>query len=403
VASFILHLVDALWHVAGLLLLLVLFTEYGIDGLRRASRRLRLGQPTRVDRSATADAYRGAAWSIPYFEEFRRGVRTDWKPYVGWWQRPFRGTYVSIDERGLRLTPGERDATPGAVRIWCFGGSTMMGMGVRDAHTIPALLARRLAENGHTVAVTNLGQLAHNSTQEAISLHQLLKKGTPPDVAVFYDGVNDMMAAEQTGDADRMFHEAARRAEFNLLFPDRRRDLAAAALIALFPRTLRRLRAVTGLALRGPASVAPTDLTGRDLEDLARRVVGAYAANLRLVGLMAKAHGLRALFFWQPVITTKQVKSPDEQYFAAQFTTDTAARQRLYDAIIAARKRHPDLVAMPDAIDLSRLFDGCQDPVYIDFYHLSEPANAVVVEAMLPAVEDAVRAARQGETGRRVR
>lgn len=394
--QFALRFLDALWHVVGFLLLLVLFVEFGIDGLRRLSRRLRLGRGSRPDRAAGAAAYRGAPWSVPYFDEWNRAVRLDWKPYVGWWQRPYRGDWVKIDERGLRPTPGEYAADPDAVRILCFGGSTMMGMGARDDATIPAILARRLSELGHRVALTNLGQLGHNSTQEAISLTQLLKEGLRPDIAVFYDGVNEMMCAEQTGTADGVFHQASRRAEFNLLHPDRRRDLIAAALITLFPRTVRRLRGLTGWPLLGPLPRARIDLAALDLEALAEDVVRVYAANLRLVRLLAEAYRFRPLFFWQPVITTKRAKTADEAFFETEFTADVAARRRLYDAINAARRTQPDLVAAPEAIDLSRLFDEWNEPVYIDFYHLSEAGNAAVAAAMLPALTAAVAAVRDG-------
>jgi lysophospholipase L1-like esterase len=390
-----LRFLDALWHVVGFLLLLVLFVEFGIDGLRRLSRRLRLGRGRRPDRAAGAAAYRGAEWSIPYFDEWNRAVRLDWRAYVGWWQRPYRGRWVRIDERGLRPTPGEREAGPEAVRILCFGGSTMMGMGARDEATIPAVLARRLGELGHAVAVTNFGQLGHNSTQELISLQQLLKGGLRPDIALFYDGVNEMMCAEQTGAADGVFHQASRRAEFNLLHPDRRRDLVAAALITLAPRTVRRLRTLTGRPLLGPLPRARTDLGVLDLEALADEVVRVYAANLRLVRLLAGAYRFQPLFFWQPVITTKQHKTADESFFETEFTADLAARRRLHAAIIAARRHHPELVAAADAIDLSRLFDERAEPVYIDFYHLSEAGNAAVAEAMLPSLAAAVAAIRK--------
>ncbi len=69
------RLIAALWHVVGLILLVVLFTEFGVDWLRRLSRRLRLGRPTRPPRTAGADSYRGADWSEPYFDEWHRAVR----------------------------------------------------------------------------------------------------------------------------------------------------------------------------------------------------------------------------------------------------------------------------------------------------------------------------------------
>ena len=387
--------VAALWHVVGLLILLVLFTEFGIDWLRVRIRRLRHGRSTRPARAAGAGAYGGAEWSTPYFDEFNRAVRVEWKEYVGWWQRPHHGRYVTIDERGLRPTAGEREAGPDALRILCFGGSTMMGMGARDAQTIPSLLARRLGELGHPAALTNLGQLGFNNTQETIALQQLLKQGMRPDIALFYDGINEMVCAEQAGAPDRLMFEASRRAEFNLLYTDRRADLVAAALVAAMPRTVRRLREFTGLALRGPLPAGPVDLASIDLAALAREVIERYAANLRLIRLMAEAYGFRALFYWQPVITTKRVKTADEQFFESEFTGNLGARRELFAAIIEERRRHPALTGAADAIDLSRLFDDRPEPLYIDLFHLAEAGNAEVAEAMLPAVAAAVAATRQ--------
>jgi len=386
--------VVAIWHVVGLLLLAVLVTELGVEGWRRLSRLLRYRRSTRPDRSAVADAYGGADWSAGYFDEFRRAVRVDWKPYVEWWQRPFRGGYVTLDERGLRPTPGEQTANGEAIRILCFGGSTMMGMGARDDQTIPAVLARRLTERGHRVSVTNYGQLGHNSTQEIITLQQLLKSGERLDIALFYDGINEMACAEQTGRADGLFNEARRRAEFNLLHPDRRRDLIAAALIGAAPRTLRRLRRLTGLALRGPLGLEQTDLSRVDLAELAREVIAVYLANVRLVRLLAGEYGFRPIFFWQPVITTKKLKTPDERRWVDDYTNDPGRRRILYEAIIDERRRRPALVEASDTIDLSALFDDWTEPVYIDLYHLSEAGNAAVAEAILPVVAQIASALR---------
>jgi lysophospholipase L1-like esterase len=302
---------------------------------------------------------------------------------------------VTIDERGLRPTPGEDAAQGEAIRILCFGGSTMMGMGARDDHTIPAVLARRLGELSHRVAVTNYGQLGHNSTQEAITLQQLLKAGERIDIAVFYDGINEMACAEQTGRADGLFNEARRRAEFNLLHSDRRRELFAAAMIAAAPRTLRRLRQLTGLSLAGPLPATEADLSRVDIGALAAEVIAAYAANLRLVRLLAREYGFRPIFFWQPALTTKRTLTRDEQRWDKDYTKRPEARRRLYAAILDAWRGCREIADAADTVDLSALFDDWTDPVYIDLYHLSEAGNAAVAEAMLPSLAAAARVLEQ--------
>ena len=64
-------------------------------------------------------------------------------------------------------------------------------------------------------------------------------------------------------------------------------------------------------------------------------------------------------------------------------------RRRLFAAIIEEYRRHPELAGAADVVDLSALFDDRTEPVYIDFYHLSEEGNAAVTEAMLPAINAA--------------
>jgi hypothetical protein len=147
--------------------------------------------------------------------------------------------------------------------------------------------------------------------------------------------------------------------------------------------------------LRGPLQSEQTDLSSVDLAELAREVVSVYLANLRLVRVLAREYGFQPLFFWQPVITTKARKTPDEQRWLNDYTYDPERRRLLYDVILRQRRCRSEFAAASDAFDLSALFDDWTDPVYIDLYHLSEGGNAAVAEAMLPAVVDAASGERK--------
>jgi hypothetical protein len=165
------------------------------------------------------------------------------------------------------------------------------------------------------------------------------------------------------------------------------------------PRTVRRLREITGLRLRGPIPTRLRDtdnLAGVDIAVLARQVVESYAANLRVIRLLAGHYGFRSLFFWQPVITSKRIKSADELRWESDETSDVEKRRQLFSAIIEEYRRHPELAEAADVIDLSGLFDDRAEPVYIDFYHLSEEGNAAVANAMLPAIAAACSERTQG-------
>jgi len=191
-----------------------------------------------------------------------------------------------------------------------------------------------------------------------------------------------------------MMYAELRAAEFGLLNEERQGDLFRAALASALPRTLRRLRSLTGLSLRGPlprSALAP--LAEADVAPLAAAVARVYAANLRAVRALAREHGFAALFVRQPFVATKEVKSADELAHEASLTLDVGLRRRLAAAVGEACRRHPDVEGSADVLDLSTLFDKETRPVYVNLCHLSESANATIAEAMLPAIEAALQRA----------
>jgi hypothetical protein len=72
-------------------------------------------------------------------------------------------------------------------------------VGAPDWGTIPAYLQEELEErfNG-AVCVVNYGEDGFASTQEVILLLIELQRGNVPDAVIFYDGVNDVTAADMT-------------------------------------------------------------------------------------------------------------------------------------------------------------------------------------------------------------
>ena len=400
--GFLLRFLGALWNVVAIVAIAVLAAEVGVTACQRLNRRLRYGRAGKPDERANADAYSGADWPERYFAEVGYALKFDWMPFVHWRQRPFRGAYTNVDERGRRATPGADGPEKGAVSVHCFGGSTMWGMGARDEGTIPAVLQRRLRAAGHRVSLVNQGQSGYIVTQELIMLQHVLKHEGAPDVVLFYDGVNDVFSAEATGRPDAIVAEEARSAEFNLLSEERRLDLVRAAFAGVMPRTLRRLRQWTGLDLRGPLPRSQhVVLSEEQLAPLARAVIEIYAANVRMIRVLARAYGFHALFFWQPVLASKKVKSKNEQRWETTACRDIGKRRQLVAAAHDAFRRHPELKGAADVVDLSSLFDDEAKPVYLDFSHLSETGNVTVAEAMLPTLAAAVIAveARKGANG----
>ena len=127
-----------------------------------------------------------------YVKEKRRvggiTVHNFW-PYILWKRRPHQGRAINIGPHGERLTLNN-STDPGAVKVFCMGGSTTWGDFVTDADTYPSHLARMLGRIGK-YRVYNFGQAGYNSTQSLIRLMLELRRGNRPRVVIFLSGLND--------------------------------------------------------------------------------------------------------------------------------------------------------------------------------------------------------------------
>ena len=146
------------------------------------------------ERRAQSPAYSPSDQAEILYREIRESITQEYRPYVGWSSRPFKGTLVNINEDGDRATR-YNSARDDSLKMWVFGGSTVWGFGAPDNETIPSYLAALLnAEWGVDTTVRNLGESAFVSTQEVSRLILELQRGRRPDVVVIYDGVNDAYA-----------------------------------------------------------------------------------------------------------------------------------------------------------------------------------------------------------------
>lgn len=79
-------------------------------------------------------------------------------------------------------------------KVWLFGGSTMRGHTDYDDRTIPSFLASKLNSQikPYHFQLTNFGEPAFNSLLEVKYLEKcLIQDDKPPDLIIFYDGIND--------------------------------------------------------------------------------------------------------------------------------------------------------------------------------------------------------------------
>jgi hypothetical protein len=325
-------------------------------------------------------AYEGETWREDYNDEFRNSRLNDWKPYVYWRRRPFQGRLINVDASNRRATyqpPVTGDGSEKPFRIFVFGGSTAWGTAARDDFTIPSELSKELTRRGLQVEIQNFGEAGFVSTQEILTLMLELRAGRIPDLAIFYDGVNDTYSAFQNGVAGIPQNEDNRVQEFNFLKPYR-----AADRHRLMRKEFANSLAVTQLLKRLAAKVKPAPAPNEaasaasDEDALASEVVTVYLENMRIIRSLAREYNFAYLSFWQPTLFEKPLRTEHEQERLAAF--DKGGDQffrKTYDHFRTLEKSQLDELRI---FDLSQVFAEMDDPLFIDFCHVREPGNKIV-------------------------
>ena len=336
-------------------------------------------------------AYPGQSWVHQYMTEFHAAGQEQWHSYVYWRSRPFHGSYVNVDAQGIRRT-WNASSTPvvGQPKIFMFGGSTMWGWGSRDEFTIASHVSKRLARDLSVAPlVVNYGEAGYVTTQEVLTLMLELRRGNIPDVAVFYDGVNDAWSSFQNGTAGIPQNEVNRVAEFN---SRDRLNLRGGVLEKL--GMYRVTRSVSGaLGRSGSGRAVRRRAVDQALVDA---TVDVYFANVRLVNTLAREFGFRAVFFWQPTMYSKKVLSPDEDRWRRQGEQQSGGGSRLfsdqYRAFDAAFKQRLRTAPVDNVYDLSGIFERDARTIFIDRFHATETGNEAVAGAVADIVHRLVGA-----------
>lgn len=357
------------WLILGLTVAVILVLEAVYRAQSSARRALR-GEtaPTRLEDSPNHPNAREPWWEelAARREQTDRGVLR-YDPFRGWWPGPQSSRYVNVDAGGLRVTvQPPRAAGPRRV-VYMFGGSAMWGWRVRDAFTIPSLVASRLHALGYRdVEVVNLAQSTYDLSQNAATLMREIRHGRVPAVAVFLDGNNEVAPVFQSGEVGRILNEGliARRFERQT---DARTDLMA---------VLRHLELVQRLTSRA----APPAAARRDL---CREIAGSYERQVRALSAVAAAFRFEAIFLWQPMLATT---SKQQTAWERRLSGDSAwggMVRRCTAAVDSALASAPVVSYYP----LHGLFDRDSTDVFIDnFGHVTERANGLVADSIASLV-----------------
>lgn len=387
------------WLMVGMTFCLLLLVECGYRGARGVGRMFGAGVPA-DSVGAPRNPFDTTAWAREYRRDHLKEEEVRWAPYVYVRNPTFQGTLISTDTAGHRITPVAPTAatSPRTIRVFFFGGSTTFGWYQRNEHTIPAEAARRIATlvgNRAHLEVTNFGIPGHTFTQEMLELLLQLRTGARPDVVVFYDGINDVMATVQNGRAGVPQNEANRAEDFargrmlaDEANPGLRRDLRVAKRVVT--TMLGRLQFVRKIVEFKPA---PGGGRQPDVDSLANSLAHVFASNARLVEALAAAYHFQPIYVWQPALLSTRKKLTERE----RWLSGPGRVGEVHRATPPLLRALMPSIAGARFTDATTLFDDDSLEVFVDHYgHTYERANPRVVDTMMTSLEPAIRRALQG-------
>ena len=128
--------------------------------------------------------YDSIDWSKEFFSEYS-SLEQNYKSFVGWRTKEFKGNQINIDKEGNRLTINKENNQE--VKNLFFGGSVAWGYGNNDMNTIASHYSSISNEKSK-----NLGERSWVLDQDLVYLIQQYNKSKIFSRVFFIQGVNDI-------------------------------------------------------------------------------------------------------------------------------------------------------------------------------------------------------------------
>ncbi len=345
-------------------------------------------------------AFTKTSWGKEYWDEVHRSRTYEYFPFIEWRSKEFHGKYVNISADGIRKTWNPEFGNEKYKRVYVFGGSTAWGYGSRDDFTIPSLLSKRLNENKNEYLLVNYGETAYTLMQEIVYLTLQLKNGERPDYVIFYDGINQVAPAYRTGSAGSINNLPEMKAIFEKSRYNRKKYAGNAGLIwegltgAIRDNSMIYQAFSQGLTHEvrnkeinrrktSPVKIfAAASYSDDELNVLSEEIVSDYIRSVNHIKSLSKIYGFKYILLWQPVLFSKAFISPEEQTYRKAW--ENRQRRKLFEKtykIMETKK-------IVHLYNLSTVFNGIKSTMFIDFMHITEQGNEIVVDKIYEILKE---------------
>ncbi|MGB3409643.1 MAG: hypothetical protein WBA45_00490 [Microthrixaceae bacterium] len=294
-------------------------------------------------------SFPGEPWARELLKEYSTFAKD---PDLGWKLEDMSTEHVTITD-GVRVTIGPPDPE---LTLWMFGGSTTYGVGQRDQNTIASAMVRMAADRGIRLAVTNFGVPGYSNWQESIEFEELTKSGerTPPDLAIFYDGANEVAQAWERVDFGK----------FNLDEPH-----------LLTVSNEDRDSMLRSAERRGYERIGEAEI----LKVMPGLVAGQYQRGVSRILETSAISGVPVVLFWQPQLLNVPIDRPRVKDLLNLLKSSPEAKAKYANRWGSP----PKVVGDGEVVDLTRIFDHVAQPVFFDWAHTNEYGATVAANAIL--------------------
>ncbi len=275
----------------------------------------------------------------PQFDEVWRDMQTALRhprfdPVALYRLSDVRSRYVNQVD-GIRRTWQPPPCTCPRYTVWWFGGSAAWGFYQSDVDSLPSQVARAAWRKGIALEIDNYAVPGYTLSQEVQRFGSLTAERPAPDLAIFYDGANELDFQVTRNDHGRGDDESP-----------------VSYLDQLFGLVF---DGMTQLQNLGPTPGGGTVIEKQeqspnlDAPQVAAHAVDRYRRGVDLARRIGDSVGTRTIFAWQPTESTADGAYAPFDGTAPQRTPDVVWWRRL---TAAARQELPEeVIDLSDAID----------------------------------------------------
>lgn len=253
-----------------------------------------------------------------------------------------------------------------AINIFAFGGSSTFGSGVNDDGTWPYLLQQLLSVKNKNYRVSNFGVGTFALHDETYLLTQLLIAGKKPDIAVFFDGVNEDICPMV--DRSEPYRDYFENPIYNAIKTT---------------STYKLISKIKGKIVPSDSNIRNVNLTKEQYESCART---NYVNYVSYINQLSAKFGFKSIFVLQP--NGSLIDNYADYSFPFYGNPGEPIRDyynKYYDAILFEAKN----AGVINIVDRRNLFSSqakTKTDLFVDWQHPALAGNAIVAAEVLKII-----------------